>query len=165
MKKTTKLIDCKCEIGAGRLKLIECKYEVGAEMELWGFHAGDILSKNIKGEFGDFHGTDFDNTHLFKMVEKEIVSQYAVDPKGFVLLERPGMLFKVGDQVRINISVSHHEHGKVIVMNPYDNTPFPYLVEYLASVNHQNEPWFPRQYSSEIRRMWSSEEILTLLSE
>lgn len=141
------------------------------EKNLWGFHIGDHIAVNAV----DFEGQSF-YVKIVKIegfedcilgTDDEGVSYWSRNtPHEIRLVSRPSMLFEVGDEVRvIDINAGRDECGKVVAMNPYDHASFPYLIEYVLSIDHNNEPWFLKQYSCETRRVWCSEEILSHMNQ
>lgn len=142
------------------------------EKSLWGFHIGDTIAVDaVDVEAQSCYlrivmVEGFDNQCLLGTDDEGESYRSINDPHGIRLVSRPSMLFEVGDEVRvIDINAGRDECGKVVAMNPYDYASFPYLIEYVLSIDHNNEPWFPKQYSCETRRVWCSEEILSHMNQ
>lgn len=156
------------------------KIEVRTDGALFGFMADDIITdESANGCWRNkriiVEGFSKDPLHstLWGTVESEKFSMCTTISNGLILLERPGLKFKVGDDV---VVISDHaaegEKGKIIVLNPYkyhENYP-QFLVELenfirgrTASV-YWEEPWYPiqhRTYSES--RCWLTENDLEFL--
>lgn len=142
------------------------------EKSLWCFHIGDMIAVDVVYVEGQLcyirivKVEGFDNQCLLGTDDEGVSYRSKNAPHEIRLVSRQGMLFKVGDEVRIiDINAGRDEYGKVVAMNPYDHASFPYLIEYVLSIDHNIEPWFPGEYSCEIRRLWCSEEILSHMNQ
>ncbi|MFA4846314.1 MAG: hypothetical protein WC654_07210 [Patescibacteria group bacterium] len=93
-----------------------------------------------------------------------------VAPK-FVLLERPGWKFKVGDRVRClsgGLGLTD-KIGTIIVLSPNEHDPDPYLTEFQDWYSGHNsnpywtDPWYPKQCKTpSISRSWCTDIQLNL---
>ena len=142
------------------------KIEIETTGQMFGFRAGDIISSTRRDSIWykkrvTVEGFEMD-CRLWAIAEGDTTTKYTLSPNGLVLLARPGRLFKVGDRVYISV---FNEEGRVIVMNPYD-TSLPYLVQYGSEgIEHNGDPWFPKEYSDLATKkiIWCSAKILSPL--
>jgi len=140
--------------------------------DLWGFQAGDIITKTPWSPLNLWGGQrvrveGFSSDALIGIIEGEERALLAKTADRLILLERPSLKFKVGDHVR------HYAHGlgTVIVLDPCKRADItPQLVEFVdtQTVLHDGAskwtlPWFPDQHKTpSTNRLWCAEYNLTL---
>lgn len=145
---------------------------------LWDFKIGDIITSDIKQS--SWYGEKI-KVKRFNLIpgkerlwgkSKSIKTLlYASVPLGLILLERPSLAFKVGDDVEIIAcplkSGLVGKKGKVIIIDPRKHFLLPFLVELKKCVFGHAAPlawkntWYSKKHKTESRsRFWFRENEL-----
>ncbi|MFC1700617.1 hypothetical protein ACFLZ0_00505 [Patescibacteria group bacterium] len=131
---------------------------------LWFFLAGDIITSDIEGSnYRKKIKVEGFNNKLWGRIEGEEEAFSVSSPKGLILLERPGLKFKVGDKVSVKLRDGVDKVGKIIVINPNISTCFLIQVGgwkkgHINSFFYKGISWFPEKYMKVLKDcIWRSE--------
>ncbi|MBI3684810.1 ATP-binding protein [Candidatus Azambacteria bacterium] len=148
------------------------EYVVETEGELWGFRSGDVITDDQQNPSSSrWHAErvrveGFENNKLWGTVIGKSNSLHATNSDNLILLERPGLKFKVGDRVRAVASEPKGKTGTVVVLNPSDTlTSQIFLAEFedfrdghdgdgTSGANTWAKPWYPQSCKTESNARW-----------
>lgn len=154
---------------------------VRTDVVLHGFKAGDIITSHKTDslwcdERVVIEGVDSSESLWGTIIGDSGSTWSAHDGGDYVLLERPGLAFKVGDAVMVDLSGETDANRDVktkaiiVAINPYEKY-CPYLIQDLASRisghngnSNRHASWFPKGLTIEQRDLWwCKESMLTLV--